>query len=206
MALTFAVLGNGAWGTAMAVYLSQRPDYRVKLWGALPETVEEMRRLRENVPLLPGVRIPESIVLTADPAEAVEGADCWISAIPTAFLRPSLQRFAGLPCQVPIVSLSKGLENGTFYRPTEVIREVLGVQRLAVLSGPSHAEEVGRGLPAAVVAASEELELARRNAGTIPGRSARLPGQQCDNAAPRRNLPERVARRRGSRSVGARFP
>ncbi|GIW85329.1 MAG: NAD(P)H-dependent glycerol-3-phosphate dehydrogenase [Thermogemmata sp.] len=169
MALTFAVLGNGAWGTAIAVHLSQRPDYRVKLWGALPETVEEMRRLRENVPLLPGVRIPESVVLTSDPAEAVEGADCWMSAIPTAFLRASLQRFAGLASQVPIVSLSKGLENGTFYRPTEVIREVLGVQRLAVLSGPSHAEEVGRGLPAAVVAASEELELAlwvQRHIGT----------------------------------------
>lgn len=169
MAPTFAVLGNGAWGTAMAVHLSQRPDYRVRLWGALPETVEDMRRRRENVPLLPGVRIPESIMLTADPAEAVEGADCWISAIPTAFLRASLQRFTGLPCQAPVVSLSKGLENGTFYRPTEVIREVLGVQRLAVLSGPSHAEEVGRGLPAAVVAASEELELAlwvQRHIGT----------------------------------------
>lgn len=169
MPLTFAVLGNGAWGTAVAVHLSRNPDYRVRLWGALPETVESMRRLRENVPLLPGVHIPESVGLTADPAEAVEGADCWISAIPSAFLRQSLQRFVGLSCSVPVISLTKGLENGTFYRPTEVIREVLGVQRLAVLSGPSHAEEVGRGLPAAVVAAAEDLELAlwvQRHIGT----------------------------------------
>ncbi|MCS7022693.1 MAG: NAD(P)-dependent glycerol-3-phosphate dehydrogenase [Gemmataceae bacterium] len=160
MPLTFAVLGNGAWGTAIAVHLAHQPHYQVRLWGALPETIVEMQRLRENVPLLPGVPIPESVLLTADPAEAVQGADCWISAIPTAFLRSSLQRFVGLPCTVPVVSLTKGLENGTFYRPSEIIREVLGACRLVVLSGPSHAEEVGRGLPAAVVAASEDPELA----------------------------------------------
>jgi glycerol-3-phosphate dehydrogenase (NAD(P)+) len=169
MPLTFAVLGNGSWGTAVAVHLARNSDYRVRLWGALPETVEAMRRLRENVPLLPGVHIPEPIVLTADPAEAVDGADCWISAIPTAFLRACLQRFTSLVRPVPVISLSKGIENGTFYRPTEIIREVLGVSQIAVLSGPSHAEEVGRGMPAAVVAASENLELAlwiQRHIGT----------------------------------------
>ncbi len=160
MPFTVAVLGNGSWGTAMAVYLARRPDYQVRLWGALPETVAEMQRLRENVPLLPGVRVPESVLLTADPAEAVAGADCWVSAIPTAFLRVSLQRFVGIPCTVPVVSLTKGLENGTFRRPSEIVREVLGCEQVAVVSGPSHAEEVGRGLPAAVVAAAADVLLA----------------------------------------------
>ncbi|HET6575278.1 MAG TPA: NAD(P)H-dependent glycerol-3-phosphate dehydrogenase, partial [Fimbriiglobus sp.] len=94
-------------------------------------------------------------------AEATAGADCWVAAVPMAFLRETLVRlkpFAG--GDVPVVSLTKGIEVATFRRPTEVIAEVLGASRLVAVSGPSHAEEVARGLPTSLVAASVDADLA----------------------------------------------
>src|SRR5262249_48109721 len=86
----------------------------------------------------------------------------WVAAIPTVYLRGTLQRIASeARTGPPVVSLAKGLENETFLRPTQIVTQVLGVERVAVLSGPSHAEEVSRGLPASVVAASAEEDLAR---------------------------------------------
>jgi len=161
MPTTFAVLGSGGWGTAIAVLLAQDPENRVRFWGAHAGTVERIRADRENKRLLPGVRIPESIEITADPATAVAGADCWVTAIPTAYLRQTIARFPAVrPADVPVVSLTKGLEVGTFRRPTEILGETLKTGRLAVLSGPSHAEEVARGLPTSVVVAANDLHLA----------------------------------------------
>lgn len=161
MPTTFAVLGSGGWGTAIAILLAQNPNHRVRLWSAHAASAQSLQETRENVRLLPGVTIPESIRITSDPGEAVEGADCWFTAIPTSFLRETIARF--LPVRthdVPVVSLTKGLEVGTFHRPSEIIGETLRTERLAVLSGPSHAEEVARGLPASVVIAAINLELA----------------------------------------------
>ena len=105
--------------------------------------------------------IPQSILLTTEIRDAVAGADLLVAAIPTVHLRPTLQRIASaLPKGTPILSLVKGLENHTFRRPTEIAREVLGTHSVAVLSGPSHAEEVARGLPTTLVAASDDLALA----------------------------------------------
>jgi glycerol-3-phosphate dehydrogenase (NAD(P)+) len=157
----FAVLGDGAWGTAIALLLAANPDHRVTLWSAREENGRILRERRENVRLLPGVTIPESITLTTDIAEAVFQADLWIASIPTVYLRATLQPLApALKADRPVLSLAKGLENETFLRPTEILRQVLGVRRVAVLSGPSHAEEVSRGLPTTVVAASDDLDLA----------------------------------------------
>src|SRR5258708_39867178 len=95
-------------------------------------------------------------------AEAVDGADLWIVAIPTKFLREVLTRIAPLIGTPPAaLSLVKGVEIGTLLRPTEVIAQLLGCQRVAVLSGPSHAEEVSCGLPTSLVAASTDFELGR---------------------------------------------
>lgn len=160
MPKTFAVLGDGAWGTAVALLLAGNSSHRVALWSARPESGRLLQEKRENVRLLPGVAIPESIRLTADASEAVAGADLWIVAIPTVYLRQTLARLAPLPERAPVLSLTKGFENETFLRPSEVIAQVLGVERVAVLSGPSHAEEVSRGLPASVVVASNDFELA----------------------------------------------
>ncbi len=162
MSTHFAVLGDGAWGTAIALLLAQRPDHRVTLWSARAENGRILRERRENVRLLPGVPIPEAVHLTTDPAEAVAQAHLCVAAVPTAYLRETMGRFRGLvPPGMPFLSLTKGLENQTFCRPTQILQEVLGVERVAVLSGPSHAEEVSRGLPTSVVAASADLDLAR---------------------------------------------
>jgi glycerol-3-phosphate dehydrogenase (NAD(P)+) len=162
MPTTFAVLGAGAWGTAIAVHLAQSPAAVVRLWGARPSSVGELLAHRENRRLLPGVPIPEAVTITADIDAAVAGADLCIGGVPTVHMRSVFSPVAGrYPLGVPWVSLAKGVENETFLRPTEIVRDLLGADRLAVLSGPSHAEEVSRGLPTSLVAASEDSDLAR---------------------------------------------
>jgi glycerol-3-phosphate dehydrogenase (NAD(P)+) len=159
----FAILGSGGWGTAVAVLLAQEPAHRVRLWGAHRDNAAKIRASRENERLLPGVKIPDSVEVTDDEAEAVAGADLWVTAIPTAYLRGTLARFAGLrKADAPVVSLTKGVEVGTFRRPSEIIAELLKTENVAVLSGPSHAEEVARGLPTSVVVAASDWELAAR--------------------------------------------
>src|SRR5262249_13267044 len=116
----------------------------------------------ENVRLLPGVPIPAAIDLTSDITQALVAADLAVVAIPTVYLRETLRRIAPTwRADRPMLSLTKGFENETFLRPTEILHQVLGAHLVAVLSGPSHAEEVSRGLPTTVVAASTDLELAR---------------------------------------------
>jgi glycerol-3-phosphate dehydrogenase (NAD(P)+) len=163
MAIKFAVLGDGAWGTTIALLLAQNPEHCVTLWSARAANARLLQERRENVHLLPGVPIPPSVCLTSDVAEAVAGAELWVAAVPTVYLRATLARIAPMlrGHTVPMLSLAKGLENQTFLRPTEVLHQLLGVERVAVLSGPSHAEEVSRGLPATVVAASTDQHLAR---------------------------------------------
>ena len=162
MPIKFAVLGDGAWGTAIALVLNQNADHRVVLWSAREENARILRERRENVRLLPGVPIPQSIELTTDVKQALDGADLGVMAIPTVFVRETMRRIAPHVHQdLPIVSLAKGLENDTFLRPTEIVQQVLGPRALAVLSGPSHAEEVSRGSPTTVVAASLSYDLSR---------------------------------------------
>src|SRR5579885_2749642 len=96
MPARFAVLGDGAWGTTIAVLLAAHPDHEVSLWSARAESGRLLRERRENVRLLPGVSIPPKVSLTTDPREAVDGADVWIAAVPTVYLRHTLERFAAL--------------------------------------------------------------------------------------------------------------
>lgn len=160
MPQSFAVLGAGGWGTAVAVHLAKL-GHDVRLWGARAESVERLIATRQNERLLPGVTFPDSVTITGDPVEAAQGANVWVVAIPTAFLRETLGRFRSIvTSDTACLSLTKGIENGTFLRPTEIISEVLSIRTLAALSGPSHAEEMARGLPASVVVASENLAFA----------------------------------------------
>ncbi len=162
MPTRFAILGDGAWGTAIALLLAQNPQHSVTLWSAREENGRLLRQRRENVRLLPGVPIPESVTLTTDIGRAVEGADLWIAGVPTLYLRETLTRVARqVKPGPPILSLVKGLENNTFLRPSEILTELLGVEQVAVLSGPSHAEEVSRGQPTSVVVAGRDMELIR---------------------------------------------
>jgi len=162
MPIRFAILGDGAWGTAIALHLARNPEHQVTLWSARADNGQLLQECRENVRLLPGFPIPPAVALTLDIQQALAGADLLIAAIPTVYLRETLQVVApALRQDRPVLSLAKGLEITTFLRPTEIVRQVLGVHRLAVLSGPSHAEEVSRGLPTTLVAASTDADLAR---------------------------------------------
>jgi glycerol-3-phosphate dehydrogenase (NAD(P)+) len=163
MPTTIAVLGDGAWGTAMALLLAGQADTRVRLWSARPDNGDLLRQHRENVRFLPNVPIPESIVLTSDPAEAVADADLWVTAVPTVYLRETISRFRTLATpSTAVVSLTKGIEIATFRRPSQIIEEILGTDRVVTLSGPTHAEEVCRGMPTAAIAAGPDAVLASR--------------------------------------------
>jgi glycerol-3-phosphate dehydrogenase (NAD(P)+) len=159
--VNIAILGAGGWGTALALVAASDPRRHVRLWPARAEAAAEFLRTRENRRFLPGIPIPPAIRLTADLAEATADADLLIEAIPTIHLRSTMIRIASaLPAKAPIVSLTKGIEIDTFRRPTEILAELTGPRPLAVLSGPSHAEEVARQLPATVVVASSDADLA----------------------------------------------
>jgi glycerol-3-phosphate dehydrogenase (NAD(P)+) len=162
MPMKFAILGDGAWGTAIALLLAGR-SHRVSLWSAREENGRLLQEKRENVHLLPGVPIPPEIDLTLDIHRAADNADLLVAAVPTVYLRATLTRIAAaLVGAQPVISLAKGIENETFLRPSEILEQVLGRRPVAVLLGPSHAEEVSRGLPTTVVAASSDWDLARR--------------------------------------------
>jgi glycerol-3-phosphate dehydrogenase (NAD(P)+) len=116
-----------------------------------------LSRSRENRRLLPGVRIPESVAITANAADAAAGATLLVAAIPTAFLRGALEALASqLPAGVPVVSVVKGIENDTFFRPSQIISQVLPGRKVVALCGPSHAEEFCRRLPCSVVVAGDD--------------------------------------------------
>src|SRR5262245_56552529 len=134
MPTTIAVLGAGAWGTAVALLLAQQSRHRVRLWCARADAATLLADRRENVRLLPGVPIPPAVDITADARAAVADADLCVTAVPTVYLRAALRPLAHvLPPTLPVVSLSKGIEVETFRRPTEIVRDVCGSHRLAVL-------------------------------------------------------------------------
>ncbi|HED66369.1 MAG TPA: NAD(P)-dependent glycerol-3-phosphate dehydrogenase [Planctomycetes bacterium] len=156
------VIGDGGWGTTIALLLVEN-GIETTLWSAFPEQVKALREERENRRYLPGVELPEDLSVSADPFEAGEGAEVAFSVVPTQFLRGAIERFEdALPGDTPVVSATKGIEIETFHTPSEILSEVLGERPLGVLSGPSHAEEVARGLPASIVMASADDDLARR--------------------------------------------
>jgi glycerol-3-phosphate dehydrogenase (NAD(P)+) len=160
-----AVLGAGSWGTTLSLVLSDNA-HQVTLWSFLEEDVRRIRATRRNEQFLPGIDLPPLISVTADLAEAVRGAEMVVLAVPSQFLRSVIEKL-GVPPEpgVVFVNVAKGVEVGTMMTMSEVILDVLpGVhrKRVVTLSGPSHAEEVSRKIPTAVVAASAELETARR--------------------------------------------
>ncbi len=168
------VLGDGGWGTALALLLV-RQGLETTLWCPFPEQAEELRRARENRRFLPGVSLPAALLFSADPHSAAAEAELAVSAVPTQFVRGVAERFEdALPGSVPVVSATKGLEIETLRRPSQILSEVLGERPLCVLSGPSHAEEVSRGLPATVVAASTDADLARSVQATFTSDSFRV--------------------------------
>ena len=150
-----SVLGDGGWGTALAL-LSHRRGNPTLLWSAFPEYAKFLEEKRENKKFLPGVPLPPTLKISSDLKESVSFGEILVLAIPTQFLRNVLHKLKEFDLSNKIlVSVAKGIEKKTCLRPSEIIRSVLGNVRLVVLSGPSHAEEVARNIPTLVVAASD---------------------------------------------------
>lgn len=166
------IIGDGAMATVCA-FLLESKGVTVTMWGASHDHVHELIQTRENRRYQPGYRFPDSIRLTAKEDAAFDRAQLIVSAVPTQFIRQVWQRLVPhVPDCIPIASVSKGIENGTLLRPTQIMTDVLNnapepsdnprdTRPLAAISGPSVAAELARCLPATVCVASEDEQLAR---------------------------------------------
>jgi len=162
-----AVIGAGAWGTAISIVLGRKQTHRVRLWAHEPEVCESIRLRRVNDLFLPGDAIPEAVHATNSFEEALLGAEIVVSVMPSHHTRRVFQ--AMLPHLRPemlLVSATKGIENDSLLRMTEVITELLSgryksfVPRIGAMSGPTFAKEVAKGDPTAITIASGDRELA----------------------------------------------
>lgn len=161
------ILSDGGWGTALSCVLAAN-GHEVTMWGPFPDYLAEMAATRRNERFLKGVILPDALRFEPDMTQAVAGCDLAVLATPTQYLRKVLQQLrgcydaAGRPL---LVNVAKGIEETSWLRISEMVAEVMGPVRYAVLSGPSHAEEVSRRVPTAVVAASSvpaEAELVQQ--------------------------------------------
>jgi glycerol-3-phosphate dehydrogenase (NAD(P)+) len=159
-----AVFGTGSWGTAFAAVLADTGS-QVRMWGRRAEVVDQINQSHVNHDYLPDLVLPEAVSATTDPAEAVEGVDIVVLAVPSQMLRTNLAQWADLlPSQAAVVSLMKGVELGTTKRMSEVIAEVgkVGPERIVVVSGPNLAREIAARQPAATVVACVDESMAER--------------------------------------------
>jgi glycerol-3-phosphate dehydrogenase (NAD(P)+) len=157
-----AVIGDGGWGTALALILNEN-GHDVTVWGAFPDYVKAVRDSGQNSEFLPGIDLPDSLNWTSDRQEAADGAELVVMAVPTKFYRQVAESFSGIvPQSCTVVSVAKGFDRSTRERMTEVAASTLGCPSVAALSGPSHAEEVARGVPTAVTVASTDAKAPER--------------------------------------------
>ena len=151
-----SVMGAGSWGTALAILLNNN-GHQVILWSALGDEVALLCEKRENPAKLPGVKIPEGILITKDEKLAMDQPDVVILAVPSPFTRSTSKRLAPYVRQGQIiVNVAKGVEEKTLMTLSEIIEQEIPCANVCVLSGPSHAEEVSRGLPTTCVVSSHK--------------------------------------------------
>lgn len=161
-----AVLGGGAWGTALALNAVQA-GRQVSLWAFEDDVRETIRTQRENARFLPGIALPAELSLLESAADAA-AADAILAVTPAQYLRPVLNELAAsLRPGTPVVVCAKGIERGSDKLMTEVLAETLPAAMCAVLSGPSFAEDVARGLPTAVTLAAGAIAIAERLAAAL---------------------------------------
>lgn len=156
------VFGTGGWGTCLAVLLA-REGHQVTLWGHSAGCVAAVRRCRKNTKFLPGVAIPETVSITSDFKQAWQDPEFAVLAIPSEYLRQTLEPAVKLPWEhAVVISAGKGIETGTLLTMSGVVRSIIPSGRIVALSGPAISYEVARGVPTAVVAASREISLAEK--------------------------------------------
>ncbi|SFF94976.1 glycerol 3-phosphate dehydrogenase (NAD(P)+) [Desulfotomaculum arcticum] len=160
-----AVLGAGSWGTALAAHLADK-GYRVGLWSRRPDQVEQLNTCRENSRYLPGIKLPENMLATGDLEHVLSAAEYVVFSVPSHSFRQVLSdALAYIDENALVINTAKGIEENSLQRLSEVFGEVAGngrAKNYAVLSGPSHAEEVALKMPAAVVVAAASDEPATR--------------------------------------------
>ena len=155
-----SVLGSGSWGLALALLLHNN-GHEVLLWSARPENARKLREKRENPDRLPGVRLPDEIDVLTDLERALKDVDVTVLAVASPYIRSTAHKMASFVCRdQKIVNVAKGIEEKTLKTLSEVIEEEIPQGNIAVLSGPSHAEEVGRGLPTTCVISAHTQETA----------------------------------------------
>ena len=159
--MKIAVLGSGGWGTALAILLSEK-KHEIYMWSAFENEILSMKQSGEN-PLLKGVKLPEEIVLTSDLKETLENADVILLSVPSHVIRTVCKKIKENESYPEfVISVAKGFDEDTGERLSEVIKSELLIDYPVVLSGPTHAEEVARGIPTAIVAACENQEFAKK--------------------------------------------
>jgi glycerol-3-phosphate dehydrogenase (NAD(P)+) len=172
--MTLAIIGAGSWGTALAIVLAPRFE-RVRLWVYEQDLAERMNASRENDIYLQGFKLPANVEVLADLGSAVRHASMVAGVMPSHHARALYTRMLPhIDASTIFVSATKGIENGTLLRMSEVIAEVTAATRIAVLSGPTFAREVASGEPAAVVIASMDLDVAKEVQNAFSGPTLRL--------------------------------
>lgn len=168
MAELVTIIGDGQMGLVLADALHER-GVRARLWGPFPEDLESLHATRQSPARLPDFHLPESIEIVTDADAALHGATMLVNAIPAQFVRRVWSRFAPvLEAHTFVLSVTKGIENETLLRPTQIVADATGdradapTRPMAVLSGPTIAAELARRLPATMVAASTDPDLTRR--------------------------------------------
>ena len=155
-----AVMGSGSWGTAFALILCDAGS-EVTMWARRPELAAAINSAHRNVDYFPSIPLPDSLAAVTDPAAAMEGADFVVLAVPSQSLRANLSAWS-VPPEAVVVSLAKGIEQGTGLRMSQVVAETAGIapERIAVVSGPNLSREIAERLPAASVVASTSIQTA----------------------------------------------
>lgn len=161
MIKNIAVIGDGGWGTTLAMHLNKK-GFHVNLWGPFKDYVEYLNRKRVNTKFLTGIKIPKEILISDNLAKVVKNSDLIILAVPSQYLRSVLLKLKKQKISKKVfLSVVKGIETSSLKRMSEVIFDVLGKVRLCVLSGPTIAHEVVRAVPTTAVVASKDLKLAK---------------------------------------------
>ncbi|MCR5654198.1 MAG: NAD(P)H-dependent glycerol-3-phosphate dehydrogenase [Lachnospiraceae bacterium] len=156
----YAVIGAGSWGTALARVLSKN-GHDVTVWSIMEDEINMLKEKHEHLQKLPGVKLPESMKFTTDLKEAIEGKDMLVLAVPSIFTRSTSHSMKEYVTDGQlIVNVAKGIEEDTLMTLTDIIKEEVPQARVAVLSGPSHAEEVGKDMPTTLVAGADTKETA----------------------------------------------
>ncbi len=172
--MKIAVLGAGAWGSALAINLSAR--HQIHLWTKDPDHATEMDRQRINQTFLPGYSLPESLRITATLDKALNGVNLALIVVPVAGLRDTLRAIVACKIKVPVIWGCKGFESGTTYLPHQIAAEEFSslLPPCGVLSGPSFAEEVAQGLPTALTLASKDIDFASKMAAELHSAKLRI--------------------------------